>query len=322
MKSEGFPIRVVARRTGLSPHVIRAWERRYKVVEPHRSGTNRRLYSSVDVEKLNLLQAAIASGHSIGRVASLSLEELRRMVATDRSANALTEGRPPATAGKSKVVEACLSAVQSLDERQLESELARANLALGHVGLMQKVIAPLLDRIGELWRSGDLPVAHEHMASSAIRSALGAMREGFDLPDSSARIVVTTPTGQLHEFGALLAGHAAGSEGWRVTYLGPNLPAAEIAGAARATGAKAVALSVIYPPDDPRLAAELKDLRRLLGSDVALIIGGRAARSYGRVMEEIGAIHIEDLSSFRSQLERLRDADSGDPSIRPAPPES
>lgn len=300
MTTEEFPIRVVARRTGLSPHVIRAWERRYKVVEPQRSGTNRRVYSAADVEKLNLLQAAITSGHSIGRVATLSLEELRSMVASTRADS------PPSV--KSKFVEACLSAVQSLDARQLESELAHANLALGHVGLTQKVIAPLLDRIGELWRSGDLPVAQEHMASSVIRSTLGAMRESFDLPESAARIVVTTPAGQLHEFGALLAANAAGSEGWRVTYLGPNLPAAEIAGAAKATGAKVVALSVIYPPNDPHLSVALRDLRRLLGSDVALIIGGRAARSYGNVMEEIGAMHIEDLSTFRSQLERLRDA--------------
>lgn len=300
MTTEELPIRVVARRTGLSPHVIRAWERRYKVVEPRRSGTNRRVYSGADVEKLNLLQAAITSGHSIGRVATLSLEELRSMAASTRA-----DSSPSV---KSKFVEACLSAVQSLNARQLESELARANLALGHVGLTQKVIAPLLGRIGELWRSGDLPVAHEHMASSVIRSTLGAMRESFDLPESAATIVVTTPTGQLHEFGALLAANAAGSEGWRVTYLGPNLPAAEIAGAAKGTGAKVVALSVIYPPNDPHLPVALKDLRRLLGSDVALIIGGRAARSYGSVMEEIGAMHIEDLSTFRSQLERLRDA--------------
>jgi methanogenic corrinoid protein MtbC1 len=269
-------------------------------VEPRRSGTNRRVYSGADVEKLNLLQAAITSGHSIGRVATLSLEELRSMAASTRA-----DSSPSV---KSKFVEACLSAVQSLNARQLESELARANLALGHVGLTQKVIAPLLGRIGELWRSGDLPVAHEHMASSVIRSTLGAMRESFDLPESAATIVVTTPTGQLHEFGALLAANAAGSEGWRVTYLGPNLPAAEIAGAAKGTGAKVVALSVIYPPNDPHLPVALKDLRRLLGSDVALIIGGRAARSYGSVMEEIGAMHIEDLSTFRSQLERLRDA--------------
>jgi DNA-binding transcriptional MerR regulator/methylmalonyl-CoA mutase cobalamin-binding subunit len=304
MNSEKLPIRVVARRTGLTPHVIRAWERRYKVLEPQRSETNRRFYSAADVEKLNLLQAAIASGHSIGRVAALSLQELRRIAVTDSSHSP----SPAPPAGKSMFVEACLSAVQTLDERQLESQLGRANLALGHVGLTQKVIAPLLDRIGELWRSGDLPVAHEHMASSVIRSTLGAMREGFDLPESAPRIVATTPIGQLHEFGALLAGNAAASEGWRVTYLGPNLPAAEIAGAAKATEAKAVALSVIYPPNDPHLMAELKDLRRLLGSDVALVIGGRAARSYSSVIEEIGALHIEDLSSFRSQLERLRDA--------------
>lgn len=289
--------------------MIRVWERRYKVVQPMRSKTNRRLYSSRDIEKLNLLQSAIASGHSIGQLASLSMDELRRMVATEAPASRLgSEAGEKPVSGSSRFLESCMEAVKRLDERMFESELRRAGVALGQVGLMQKVIAPLLGRIGELWRSGDLRVAHEHMASAVIRSILGSMRESFDSPESAAKIVVATPAGHLHEFGALLAANAASSEGWGVTYLGPNLPAPEIAGAALQSRARAVALSLIYPPGDERVSAELKELRKGLGTEIVIIAGGRASGSYADVLREIGAIRVEDLGAFRSALEGIRQA--------------
>ena len=67
-----YSIKVVARRTGLSPHVIRAWERRYGAVEPERSATGRRLYSDTEIERLQALERATRAGHSIGQIAQLS----------------------------------------------------------------------------------------------------------------------------------------------------------------------------------------------------------------------------------------------------------
>ncbi len=111
-------------------------------------------------------------------------------------------------------------------------------------------------------------------------------------------VIVGTPSGQHHEIGALLAAAAAAAQGWRVTYLGPDLPASSIAAAAELTGARAVALSLIYPADDLGLEAELRSLRSLLPAGIALIIGGQAADSYSEVLGDIGAVRLGDLADL------------------------
>ena len=117
---------------------------------------------------------------------------------------------------------------------------------------------------------------------------------------------MTTPAGQLHELGAILAAATATIHGWKVTYLGPSLPAEEIAGAALQNKARAVALSLVYPEDDPNLSAELRRLRRLLPAEVALLVGGRAAHSFAPVIEELGATLLVDLPGLGAALDRLR----------------
>jgi len=148
-------------------------------------------------------------------------------------------------------------------------------------------------------------VAHEHLASASVRNFLGSMRASDMIPETAPAILITTPAGQLHEIGALLAATVAASEGWRVTYLGPNLPAEEIAGAALQEQARAVGLSIVYPGDDPHLAGELVKLRRALGPEVAILVGGRAASGYRDVLERIAAAHVETLADLPEQLNRL-----------------
>ncbi|MFM9014731.1 MAG: cobalamin-dependent protein, partial [Gemmatimonadota bacterium] len=108
--------------------------------------------------------------------------------------------------------------------------------------------------------------------------------------------------GQLHELGAMLAATSAGGHGWRVVYLGPNLPAEELARAAQVARADAIALSVIYPIDDQKVADELRRLRRLLPPKVSLVVGGGGATSYTGVLREIGAVTIGPLSDLRRWL--------------------
>ena len=91
-----------------------------------------------------------------------------------------------------------------------------------------------------------------------------------------------------------------------MTYLGVSLPAAEIAGAARQNRAKAVALSLVYPEDDPRLEGELTRLREALPPEITLLVGGRAAPAYRPVLERIGAIEMKDLNHLCSVLDQLR----------------
>jgi methylmalonyl-CoA mutase cobalamin-binding subunit len=103
----------------------------------------------------------------------------------------------------------------------------------------------------------------------------------------------------------VLAATRAAAAGWKTTYLGPNLPAAEIAGAVQKNATHAVALSIVHPADDPHLGPELLQLRRFLADDVNLLVGGRAASGYRQYLDEIGAHHLPCLEDLRTYLKSI-----------------
>ncbi|HYG33867.1 MAG TPA: MerR family transcriptional regulator [Clostridia bacterium] len=296
-------IKLVARKTGLSPHVIRVWERRYGAVKPARTGTNRRLYADEDVERLGLLQRAVKAGHNIGSIATLPMEQLGKLVddaAATPSPSSLSTTTPEG------FVEESLEAVRELNARRLEDALTRGIVTFGVHGLLEKVVGPLAWRIGEMWRDGSLTAAHEHFASAVIRTFLGRNSNPFLGSTAAPVLVVGTPSGQLHELGAVMVAAAANDVGWRVIYLGPSLPAAEIAGIAVQNRARAVALSIVYPEDDPNLSTELENLRRYLPAEIKIVVGGRAAEAYSDALKKIGAIRTRELKEVYSQLDAFR----------------
>jgi MerR family transcriptional regulator, light-induced transcriptional regulator len=305
------PMRVVARRTGLNPHVIRVWEKRYSAVSPRRTPTNRRLYADADIERLQLLRQATLAGHSIGQIARLPADELRALIAADEAPAPRAAGTPLG-AKTHPVLDAALATIERLDAAALEDTLARAAVAFSPLVVIEQVIVPLLAKIGDLWHEGGLRVAHEHLASAVVRTTLGHLGRGFAPSAAAPHLVATTPSGQLHELGALIVATLAASDGWRVVYLGPSLPAEEVAAAAHQHEAKAVALSIVYPADDPHLGAELRRLRRALPSAVVLLAGGRAVDAYGDVLAEIGAVTLTDLAQLRATLAALRQRQPGE----------
>lgn len=201
---------------------------------------------------------------------------------------------------------ACFNAVERFDGEALEAALTRAAVALSSPALLEGVVVPLMHTIGQAWQEGTLRVAQEHLTTAILRTFLGSMVTPGQTAPPGPFLVATTPAGQMHELGALTSAVAAASEGWRTVYLGPNLPAEEIARAALQDRARAVALSIIHPADDPRLGPELLKLRRGLGNGVAIIVGGRAASGYDDILNEIGAARLPDLRALRARLEGLR----------------
>jgi MerR family transcriptional regulator, light-induced transcriptional regulator len=308
MNNIQYSIKVAANRSGLTPHVIRVWERRYGAVEPDRTGTNRRLYSDAEIERLSLLRHAIAAGHRIGNIARLDRDQLRSIVGDSLTTSSPPPTRPANAHGHDphRLIEECLEAVRKMDNALFEETLTRGLVLLGHQGLLRKVIAPLTQSIGELWREGSLAAAHEHLASASLRVFLTNASRPYAQPASAPLLIVTTPSGQLHELGAVIISSAARNAGWNVAFLGTSLPAAEIAGAAVQKNARAVALSIVYPSDDPSLPAELELLRKLLPRQTAIITGGRAAEAYREVLDRIQASFITDLEDFARALDRLR----------------
>lgn len=301
------PIGVVCHRARMKPDRVRAWERRYGVVEPSRSDGNQRLYSDADIDRLVLLRQAVAVGHRIAGIAALSEGELRQLVRADVEESVPRRepapSKPDETAG---VVRDCLFAIQQLDRRLLRTRLERAESRFDGAAFIEGVLGPLVHRVGELWADGGMAPAHEHLATSVIRGIVeGACDHTAELAGAST-LLVTTPAGQRHEIGALLVAATAASAGWQVAYLGADLPASDIASAARQIGASVVALSIVYPVDDPELAGELLALRRHLTDDVSVIVGGRAAGSYAAAIGEINANHVSDLGDLRQILIRLQ----------------
>lgn len=291
-----YSIRAAAEKSGLSAHTIRAWERRYGVLSPHRTETNRRVYDEADLARLVLLRRAVAAGHSIGHVAALSNEDLLRLAST----NPL-----PTSNLASQHLEACLTALNELNADALHQAVRRATAILGVDQLLSEVIAPLLVQVGHDWQSNELGMSREHLVSAVLRSHLDQIRSSFTPPPGAPRIIVTTPAGQRHEFGALMASIAAARESWKVYYLGPDLPADQIAKAARQTNATAVALSLVYPMSQHSVELELLDLRNHVGASVPILVGGPAAESYAVALNKIGAVLCPDMTAMRTELNRL-----------------
>jgi methanogenic corrinoid protein MtbC1 len=197
---------------------------------------------------------------------------------------------------------AALVAVESFDAAQLESTLRGAALRLGMDDMLDGVIGPLLLSIGSRWHAGFLSPAHEHLATAIVRRTLTWMMENGTPAPMAPAIVVATLEGQNHELGAMLAAAAASSQGWRVIYLGANLPASEIALAANHTRAIAVALSLLHPTDDSKVAGAMRDLRAALPASTAIVAGGTAAANYAPALAAVGASRLGSIRELRSWL--------------------
>jgi MerR family transcriptional regulator, light-induced transcriptional regulator len=303
-----YPIQVAARITGLSAHVLRVWEKRYGAVVPERTETHRRRYSEGDVHRLKLLRRATLLGHPISSVAKLNDEALETLMAAagDQpllpSDGSMHDGEETQN---SQTVKSCLQAVKAFDVEALNNLLERSAVELGYTAMLHQVVAPLAQRLGDLWADGILRMSHEHFATAAIRGFLLNPSRQYAGVTGALVLVAATPQGQLHELGAVMSAALAAEQGWRAVYLGPSLPAAEIAGVAFQHEARAVALSLVYPEGDLNIERELRELRRFLPKKVSILVGGRAAEHYRPAIDAIGAHLVKDLVQLRAELETM-----------------
>lgn len=288
-----YRIGAVARLTGVSTHALRIWERRYGTVCPERSASGDRLYSDDDVLRLRQIKRLLALGHAIGDVAQLSNAELSRLL--DLHGGIAVSQQPGAG-----TVERYLSHVERMDMAAAEQVLTGAALALDRREFIERVLVPLMHTVGDLWADGNLHVAQEHATSSMVRSQLGALLRLFRSDPAAPLAVATTPAGELHEFGALLAAITAAMAGFRVVYLGPNLPADEIASSVRMGAADAVLLSVVSL--EPDLARnEIIAVSERLPPHVHLVLGGRGTLDLAAELP-LGVVVARDLTGLEQWL--------------------
>ncbi len=290
--------------TGLTADVLRVWERRYSVVEPERTEGGHRLYTDAQVRRLSLLKRAVDLGGRISQLAELGDEALEQLIDRRQGAEEV-EASSSRAARCGAHVEAARRGVPELDAKGVEAALRRALLALGPMEFLEGVLVPFLHGLGESWEREEITPAHEHTASVAVRRVLTWLLEASESVAGAPRMVVATPSGERHEFGAMMVAVVAGLAGWAVLYLGADLPASDVVLAAESYAARVVALSLVQDEGAEVLAGELAVLAAGLGEDVKLLVGGRASALHAGLLGDLGAMRLRDLGSLRNRLNVL-----------------
>jgi len=267
-----YRVGMVAKMTGLSTHTLRMWEKRYAAVLPRRTEAGGRLYTDADVTRLRLLHTLVQGGHSIGGIAKLPDVDLRHMAAAFPAPSA----QGPTSQHLPEVRERVMNAIERLRVEEAEQLLSRAALSTEPIEFLQAVVAPILVEVGERWENGDLRIAHEHACSTVMRGLLFSLMRLYPANESRRRVVVATPAKENHELGALMIAMLAAMHGWSVLYLGPNLPAEEIAYAVRDTEAELLLISVTHLSEKAS-RTEISAIERAVPEHVEILVGGRAA---------------------------------------------
>lgn len=301
-----YTIKQAAGRSGVSVPLLRAWERRYRIVEPARTASGYRLYDDASIARLRAMRFLIEDGWSAGTAAAHLLEAGDEAVAaiTREAETSTAPARRSADASADALVESFVTAAASLDEPALEAVLDEMFARGSFEQVVSALVMPSLVALGEGWASGRVDVAGEHAAANAVLRRLGAAFLAAGRPAGNGQVLlVGLPPGGRHELGALAFATAARRAGIAVRYLGADLPVQDWLDAATQTSAAAAAIGVVVP-GDVEAAERLTSALRAARPDMLVAFGGglagvvrvpedehvlRLPNALGAAVDELGA---------------------------------
>ena len=252
----------LARRTGVSPELLRAWEQRYGLLQPTRTPGGFRLYSTADEARVQRMQGLVSGGLAAAQAARLVLSDDKPAPSTaSPSATTLEEGTGDLTAS-----------LDRLDEQAANTALDRLFSTYTVETVLQEVVLPYLHRLGERWESGEVSVAQEHFASNLLRGRLLGLAQGWGQGRGPAAVLACIP-GEHHELGLLAFGVALRRRSWRITYLGTDSPIGAVADTSRTVQPAVVVLLSINPQGFLDHAPEIEKL----AEQVPVMIAGTGA---------------------------------------------
>ncbi len=258
----------LSRRSGVSPELLRAWERRYGLLRPMRSAGGLRLYSGEDVERVNAMRRHLDDGLAAAEAAALALR-----------AGAAADAAPQTPAFDPARTRAELgAALDAFDEAEAQAVLDRSLAAATLDALLAEVVLPYLHELGERWQRAEVSVAQEHFASGVLRGRLLSLARGWGLGSGPVAVLACLP-GEHHDLGLIAFGLALRARGWRVVYLGPDTPIDTAGSAADGFPAPLVVLQSV---DGDRLRRALRALRSLAARH-RVALGGAAVAAGVRV---------------------------------------
>lgn len=294
-----YRIHVVAERVGVSEALLRAWERRYGLTRPKRTSGGYRAYSETDIAVLLRVTELTRQGVSIGEAAR-HVPALRQELTRPKAAAAPQGDQVQLSRWR----EALLAAARGWDQGGVDAVLDEALAVLPSRLAFERLVAPALIEVGELWHAGALTVAQEHLVSQAARSRLAAALVSRPRRGVKHVLCACFPD-EEHDVGLLGAALRFSEAGLQVTFLGARTPAQELGRAAQAGKVDLVALSAVVDPGPRAFRATLARIRRSLPAGVSLVVGGAAARTHAKALKSQGAGLVDTPGQCDAALRRF-----------------
>ena len=262
----------LARRTGVSPELLRAWERRYGLLRPARTQGGFRLYSAADEQRIVTMRGLLDEGLSAAEAARVALASVEREPVARM---------PEAEAGE------LLDALLAYDDVRAQAAFDRLLADFGLETVLRDAVLPILGALGERWEAGTVTVAQEHFASNLLRGRILGLARGWD-KGLGPRAVLAAPPGEHHDLSMAVFGLALRQHGWRITFLGTDTPIATLVAAAAQLEPRVVVVVAAVPE---RLADVVDELAAA-ARDHALAIAGRGATP--ELAVRIGALLLRE----------------------------
>ncbi|MBY0516826.1 MAG: MerR family transcriptional regulator [Bacteriovoracaceae bacterium] len=303
-----FNIHIASQLSGVAAATIRAWEKRYKVLAPDRAENGHRLYTEADIEKLTLLQSLTQCGHSIGKIAQKSIEELKELISKDKEFDPVEQflERKTKDFDSEKIRSGILLAFSLYKLDIISYELDKAKRFLGPRDFALEIILPLFRDIGLRVSQGKLTIAQEHTLSAIVQFHMGQVialhytRSHF----KPGLIILAAPEGELHEIGLLTACLLCVQHKIQFLYLGKDLPAESLSQTINQMNPTTVILGVTKGheiSDTQTLQEYLKSFKSKIDSKIKIIVGGNIKPYVKNEIEEIGVellLSLESLDQF------------------------
>jgi DNA-binding transcriptional MerR regulator len=250
MSNESARLRIgaLSRRVGVSPELLRAWERRYGLLRPLRSSGGFRLYSDADEDRVRAMQRHLDGGVPAAEAARLALARPPGEAVTDGLAGDLD-----------RLSTKLRAALDALDEPGAQAAFDRLLATFTLEAVLRDVVLPYLHALGDRWERGEVTVAQEHFASNVVRGRLLGLARGWGRSGGPAAVLACAP-GELHDLSLIAFGLVLGSRGWSITYLGQDTPIATLHDAVRNGVPRLVVIAAVAGRPLRAAQAELAEL--------------------------------------------------------------
>jgi methanogenic corrinoid protein MtbC1 len=264
----------------VSPELLRAWERRYGLLEPTRSTGGLRLYSAADLDRVRAMQQHLAEGLAAAEAAALAA------AAEPRADQAVAFS--PAAARRDLDV-----SLSAFDEARAHAVLDELLSTATLDSILSDVLIPFLRELGKRWERGEITVAQEHFASSILRGRLLGLARGWDR-GIGPRVLLSCAPREQHDLGLVAFGLALRARGFRILYLGADTPIESVAQTARAAHPHAVVVSAVSAERFKEIAGALREL----AAEYPVYLGGAGATTVGGEFPTLTGDPVEEADRF------------------------